>query len=79
MRADDLRQAALHRKLISHCIAANVRYWPILLQKSVVQVVCGVPRFLGRAGTVVLRQAERVRDELGAQTPSLEALFEPAR
>jgi hypothetical protein len=28
---------------------------------------------------VVLRQAERVRDELGAQTPSLEALFEPAR
>ena len=30
---------------------------PILLQKSVVQVVCGVPGFLGRAGTVVLRQA----------------------
>jgi hypothetical protein len=30
---------------------------PILLQKSVVQVVCGVPGFLGRAGTVGLRQA----------------------
>ncbi|WP_341315449.1 hypothetical protein WN982_09550 [Paraburkholderia sp. IMGN_8] len=28
---------------------------------------------------LILRQAEHVRDELGAQTPSLEALFEPAR
>lgn len=28
---------------------------------------------------LIVRQAERVRDELGAQTPSLEALFGPAR
>ena len=26
VRTDDLREPALHRKLISHCIAANVRY-----------------------------------------------------
>jgi hypothetical protein len=32
------------------------RFGPILLQKSVLQVVCGVLGFLGRAGTVVLRQ-----------------------
>jgi hypothetical protein len=34
-----------------------VTIWPILLQKSVLRVVCGVLGFLGRAGTVVLRQA----------------------
>ena len=33
------------------------RFWPILLHKSVLQIVRGVLGFLGRAGTMVLRRA----------------------
>ena len=36
---------------------AICRFWPILLHKSVLQIVRGVLGFLGRAGTMVLRQA----------------------
>jgi len=46
---EDCREAARR--------ALRGRSGPILLQKSVLQVVCGVLGFLGRAGTVVLRQA----------------------
>ena len=33
------------------------RFGPILLHKSVLQVIRGVLGFLGRAGTMILRQA----------------------
>jgi hypothetical protein len=33
----------------------------------------------GSDKSMILREAERMRDELGSQTPSLAALFEPAR
>lgn len=45
-----------------------------------VGVIGSTFRFRGGGDrSTILREAERVRDELGSQTPSLAALFEPAR